>query len=68
LLAQLVVAEALVSRPDVTVDQRAQAKTLVTAVVGKLPAAEVGRVAALVEPGLPAKLKLPVGKLPSKRV
>ncbi len=64
--AQLVVAEALVSRKDPTADQRAQATALVTGLVGKVPAAELGRVAALVDPKLPRKLALPVGKLPPR--
>ena len=66
-IAALAVAEALVARKDVTSDQRSQATTLVTSLVGKLPAVELGRVAALVDPKLPAKLKLPVSKPPSKR-
>jgi len=64
--AELAVAEALVSRTAVTADQRDQARVLVTGLVGKVPAAELGRVAALVDPKLPAKLKLPVGKAPPK--
>jgi tetratricopeptide (TPR) repeat protein len=62
-LAQLVVAEALVIRKEVTADERAQARLLVTGLVGH-PAvgkAELGRVAALVDPKLPGQLKLPVG-------
>ncbi len=66
-IAALAVAEALVARKDVTSDQRSQATTLVTSLVGKLPAVELGRVAALVDPKLPAKLKLPISKPPSKR-
>ena len=65
--AKLVVAEALVTRKDVTADQREQARALILEVVGKLPPAEVGRVAALVDPKLPGQLKLPVGKLPKQK-
>jgi tetratricopeptide (TPR) repeat protein len=64
--AELVVAEALVVRKDVTADQRAQARQLITGLVGKptMIPAELGRVAALVDPALPKQLALPVGKLP----
>ncbi len=65
--ASLLVAEALVTRKDATADQRAQAKALILEVIGKLAAPEVGRVAALVDPKLPAELKLPVGKLPKQK-
>ncbi len=63
---KLVVAEALASIKNATPDQRAQARALVLEAVGKLPPAEVGRVAALVDPRLPSELKLPVGKLPKQ--
>lgn len=64
--AELVVAEALVVRKEVTADQRAQARLLVEGLVGKpaIVPAELGRVAALVDPALPRRLALPVGKLP----
>jgi predicted Zn-dependent protease len=65
--AKLVVAEALVSRKGVTADQRAQAKALVTEVAGKLQPAEVGRVAALIDPKLPAELALPIANLPKQK-
>lgn len=65
--AKLVVAEALVTRKDVTADQRAQAKALVTEVAGTLQPAEVGRVAALIDPKLPAELALPIAKLPKQK-
>ncbi len=60
--AKLVVAEALA----VLKSDRATARALVVEVKGKLPDAEVGRVAALVDPKLPGELKLPVGKLPKQ--
>jgi len=64
--AKLLVAEALMTRRDPTIDQRAQAKTLILEVIGKLPPPDVGRVAGLIDPRLPAELKLPVGKLPKQ--
>lgn len=65
--AKLVVAEALLTRTAPSAEQRAQARALVLEVVGKLPPAEVGRVAALVDPKLPAELEVPVGKLPKQK-
>lgn len=64
--AKLVVAEALVTIPKPTADQRAQAKQLVVELKGKLPDPEVGRVAALIDPKLPGELGLPIGKLPKQ--
>ena len=64
---KLVVAEALASVVGATADHREQARALILEVVGKLPPAEVGRVAALIDPKLPAQLKLPVGKLPKQK-
>jgi Tfp pilus assembly protein PilF len=64
--AKLVVAEALVTVKNATTEQRAQAKQLLVELKGALPPAEVGRVAALVDPKLPAELGVPVGKLPKQ--
>ncbi len=56
---QLTFAEVLILRTGSTAEDKAQARKIITDLVGKAPDAELFRIATLLDPGLPAELQLP---------
>jgi len=58
---QLTLAEALIVSKKSTAKQKTQAKDILMEVKDKLPPAEVGRVAAILDPKLPKEMGLPEG-------
>jgi len=58
---QLTLAEALIVSKKTSAKQKAQAKEILISIKDKQPAAEVSRVAALLDPKLPKELGLPEG-------